>query len=73
VGDDITDIQVERLINTHTLFVEMRETALPDNETGFVTDGSYRGSISNDFQTIHAIWKTNGTDETAKLSLQAKD
>jgi len=73
VGEDTTNIQVEWLIDTNTLFIEMWETAPPDDETGFVTDGSYKGSISNDFKTIFAIWKTNGTDETATLSLKAKD
>lgn len=73
VGEDITYIQVEWLIDTDTLFIQMWETAPLDDETGFVPDGSYKGSISNDFKTICAIWRTNGTDETPMLSLKATD
>ena len=73
VGYDITNIQVEWLIHTNTLFIEMWETAPPDDETGFVTDGSFEGSIANNFRTIFALWKKNGTDETATLSLKVID
>jgi|TARA_B110000196_G_scaffold317912_1_gene332107 hypothetical protein len=60
-------------MGTNTLFIEMWEMAPPDDETGSVTDGSYKGSISNNFMTIFALWKTNGTDETATLTLKAID
>tara|TARA_E500000331_G_scaffold316075_1_gene326494 strand:+ start:430 stop:591 length:162 start_codon:yes stop_codon:yes gene_type:complete len=43
----------------------------PDGQDGFVTDGSFKGSISKDYKTIHALWRTRGTDETATINPEA--
>jgi hypothetical protein len=72
VLDRITDIGVQIRIDTPNLDVEIREFS--PSGTGariFVTDGSHKGRLSEDLQTIKAEWVTLTTGQRGLLQLQA--
>ena len=65
-----TEIDVRFQITPNTLRFEMWETTPGD--TGFTTEGSHVGTISEDLKTINAIWTTTSTGEQGELFLRAK-
>lgn len=72
--DDTTEIRVKARIDKKNGKIEIWESS-PEREDGssegFETDGSHKGTISPDFQKVEAVWTTQSTGETGKLSLRA--
>jgi len=62
------DVRVQ--ITPNTLRFEMWETSPED--TGFTTEGSHVGTISEDLRTINAVWTTTSTGRQGELFLRAK-
>lgn len=73
IGKSRTDMKVEWLIDIESRFIEMWDSDPSGDDTGLVTHGSYKGTISRDFDEIFAIWRTYGTDETGSVRLTVRD
>ena len=65
----VTSIDVKMQITLPGLRVEIWESA-PDRAS-FVTDGSHRGSLSQDLGAIDAQWTTQSTGQHGRLRLRA--
>ena len=63
-----TNIEVKIEISWETLRLEMWELDPVDN-TEFITSGSHIGRISEDFETITAVWTTEESGEQGELEL----
>ena len=63
-------MKVEGTIDAKKRRVSIRESdpSKPDSET----DGSFEGTISENLQTIEAVWTTRGTGRKGDLKVTAK-
>ncbi len=64
-----TAIKVRALINTDNLDIEIWESA--PSSVFFTTDGSHKGKLAEDFQSITAVWTTTATKKQGDLKLYA--
>jgi hypothetical protein len=62
-------MKVEGTIDPKKRSVSMRESDPSKPES--VTDGSFEGTISEDLQSIEAVWTTTGTDTKGDLKVKA--
>jgi hypothetical protein len=65
----VTKIKVRMFIRLTDLQVDIWESSR--GGTGFETDGSHRGNLSEDLQRIDAQWTTNITGRRGQLHLRA--
>src|SRR3954469_22676450 len=70
VGRQVTTIKVRMFVRLSDLQVEIFELA-PEGNSSFETGGSHRGKLSNDLQTIEALWTTSATEQRGQLHLRA--
>ena len=64
-----TKFDIRFQISPNNLRFEMWETT---SETGFISEGSHVGTISEDLKTINAVWTTTSSGEQGELFLRAK-
>jgi hypothetical protein len=67
---DVAKVKVRMFIRLSDLQVEIWEQS-PQGDTQFETDGSHRGSLSEDLQRIDAQWTTRITGRHGQLHLHA--
>ena len=63
-------MKVEGTIDRKTWRVSIRESE--PSHAGSDTNGSFEGAISEDFQSIDAVWTTEGTRNKGELKLKAR-
>ena len=66
--DNRTDIRIRMIVEQRTRSVEIWES--DPNSTLFVTDGSHKGTLSEDLQAIAAEWTTEGSGMKGTLRLR---
>ncbi len=64
-----TKFDIRFQISPNNLRFEMWETT---SETGYISEGSHVGTISEDLKTINAVWTTTSSGEQGELFLRAK-
>jgi hypothetical protein len=62
-------MKVEGTINPNKRSISIRE--LDPSRADSETDGSFEGTISEDLQTIEAVWTTKGTGNKGDLKVRA--
>lgn len=67
----IADLQVEWIIDTESLFIEMWDFAPENDADNYDVEGTYQGSISYELDTIFAIWRNWTQTYTGTLRLEA--
>ena len=63
-------MKVEGVIDRKTRRVSLRESE--PSRANSDTNGSFEGAISEDFQSIDAVWNTNGSRNNGELKLKAR-
>lgn len=66
----VTEVALQGLVKLKSHDIEIWESD-PVGSKNFITDGSHHGTISNDLNSINAIWATNSNKQKGKLQLQA--
>jgi len=70
INRQVTMIRVRMFVRLSDLFVEIMELS-PQGSTSFETDGSHRGNLSKDLQSIDTQWTTRGSGQRGTLHLRA--
>ena len=70
INRQVTMIRVRMFVRLSDLYVEIMELS-PQDSTSFETDGSHRGNLSKDLQSIDTQWTTRGSDQRGTLHLRA--
>ena len=70
VNRQVTMIRVRMFVRLSDLYVEIMELS-PQGSTSFETDGSHRGNLSKDLQSIDTQWTTRGSGQRGELHLRA--
>jgi hypothetical protein len=70
VGRQVTKIRVRMFVRLSDLQVEILELS-PEGSTSFETNGSHRGTLSEDLQRIDAQWTTSASGQRGQLHLRA--
>ena len=70
VNRQVTMIRIRLFVRLSDLYVELMELS-PQGSTSFETDGSHRGHLSKDLQSIEADWTTRSSGQRGKLQLRA--
>src|SRR5882724_3163549 len=69
VGRRVTKIRVRMFVRLSDLQIEILELS-PEGSTSFETNGSHRGSLSEDLQRIDAQWTTSASGQRGQLHLR---
>ena len=67
------DVDVEWIISSDTLFIEVWDVAAANDDNDYDVSGSYRGSISRNLDKIFAIWRNWAKNDSGTLKLEAVD
>jgi len=70
VNRQVTMIRVRMFLRLSDLYVEIMELS-PQGSGSFETDGSHRGNLSKDLQSIDTQWTTRGSGQRGELHLRA--
>ena len=70
VGRQVTKIRVRMFVRLSDLQIEILELS-PEGSTSFETNGSHRGTLSDDLQRIDAQWTTSASGQRGQLHLRA--
>jgi hypothetical protein len=70
VGRQVTKIRVRMFVRLSDLQIEILELS-PEGSTSFETNGSHRGTLSEDLQRIDAQWTTSASGQRGQLHLRA--
>ena len=70
INRQVTMIKVRMFVRLSDLYVEIMELS-PQGSTSFETDGSHRGNLSKDLQSIDTQWTTRGSGQRGTLHLRA--
>jgi hypothetical protein len=70
VNRQVTMIRVRMFVRLSDLYVELMELS-PQGSATFEIDGSHRGHLSKDLQSIEADWTTRNSGQRGKLQLRA--
>ena len=70
VGRQVTKIRVRMFVRLSDLQVEILELS-PEGSSSFETNGSHRGTLSEDLQRIDAQWTTSASGQRGQLHLHA--
>ena len=70
INRQVTMIRVRMFVRLPDLYVEIMELS-PQGSTSFETDGSHRGNLSKDLQSIDTQWTTRGSGQRGTLHLRA--
>jgi hypothetical protein len=70
INRQVTRIRVRMFVRLPDLYVEIMELS-PQGSTSFETDGSHRGNLSKDLQSIDTQWTTRGSGQRGSLHLRA--
>ena len=70
INRQVTMIKVRMFVRLSDLFVEIMELS-PQGSASFETDGSHRGNLSKDLQSIDTEWTTRGSGQRGTLHLRA--
>lgn len=74
-GENVHQVHIRALIDPRDLTLEIRESD-PERISGgagYVTDGAFRGRLSDDLRRVSATWTTNRSGEKGDLILTAAD
>jgi hypothetical protein len=69
-GGQVTKIRVRMFVRLSDLQVEILELS-PEGSDSFETNGSHRGTLSEDLQRIDAQWTTSASGQRGQLHLRA--
>ncbi len=72
-GDWTTNLTVEWIVDTETLFIEIRDSNPEGDDDNYVASGVYEGSISRKLDKVIAIWRDANVSGTGTLLLKAVD
>ncbi len=73
-GQSRTEVDVRALIDPATLRFEMWESNPRGGDLeNYVTDGTYRGRLSDDLRRLEAGWVSDANDNTGDLIMIAND
>jgi hypothetical protein len=70
INRQVTMIKIRMFVRLSDLFVEIMELS-PQGSTSFETDGSHRGNLSKDLQSIDTQWTTRDSGQRGTLHLRA--